>query len=206
MNESLVATLLTAKRKRWFGIAWGLVLLGVLVLPDVDRSIAQYRELGEFRAKLASRAELPERARMLAERVTQMEDQMADLEAALVPSDALSTFKQDITRMVRGAGCRLRAIRPGPVSRQSLDEVLGRASRNARSATRQPEWEVEEQISSISIQGSFQNLLEFLSALENELRTLQLSSLRLHPPPDTSEELVLELDIRTFNLFRGRPG
>jgi len=205
MGESTVATLLTGKRKRWVGIVWGLLLVGATVLPDVDRSIAQYSELGTLRVKLASRAELPERARMLAERVAQMEEEMADLEAALVPVEALSTFRQDVTRLARSAGCRLRSIRPGPISRRSLDEVLGRANNNAKGSTKKPEWEVEEQISSMSIQGSFGNLLRFLSALETEARILELSALQLHAPPDANEELVLELGIKTFDLHRSRP-
>ena len=206
MGEPTVATLLSGKRKRWVGVVWGLLLVGATVLPDVDRSIAQYSELGTLRVKLASRAELPERARMLAERVAQMEEDMADLEAALVPAEALSTFRQDVTRLARRAGCRLRSIRPGPISRQSLDEVLGRASSSAKGSAKKPEWEVEEQISSMSIQGSFGNLLGFLSTLETEARILELSSLQLHPPPGASEELVLELGIKTFDLHRSRPG
>jgi len=202
MGESTMATFLTGKRKWWLAITWGLLLVGVLALPDVDRSRRQYRELGELRVKLASRDELPDRARALAERVAQMETEIADLEAALVPSDALSTFKQDITRMARGAGCRLRSIRPGPAIRRALDEVLGRAT----SATKKTEWEVEEQISSISVQGTFGNLLQFLSTLENEARILQLASLHLHSPPDKGEELALELQVKTFNLFRARSG
>jgi Tfp pilus assembly protein PilO len=206
MGESTIATFLTGKRKRWLGLTWGLFLVGVLALPDVDRSRRQYRELGELRVKLAARAELPDRARTLAERVARMETEMADLEAALVPPDALSTFRQDITRMARGAGCRLRSIRPGPATRQGLDEALSTANNKANSATKKNEWEVEEQTSSISVQGTFGNLLQFLSTLENEARVLQLASLQLHSPPDKGEELVLELQVKTFNLFRARPG
>lgn len=205
MGESTVATLLTGKRKRWVGVAWALLLVGATVLPDVDRSIARYSELGTLRVKLASRAELPERARMLAERVARMEEEMADLETALVPAEALSTFRQDVTRLARRAGCRLRSIRPGPISRRSLDQVLGRANNDAKGSTKKPEWEVEEQVSSVSIQGSFGNLLGFLSALETEARILELSALQLHAPPDASEELVLELGIKTYDLHRSRP-
>jgi Tfp pilus assembly protein PilO len=206
MGESTTATFLFGKRKRWLGITWGLLLVGVLALPDVDRSRRQYRELGELRVKLAARAELPDRARTLAERVASMETEMADLEAALVPPDAVSTFRQDITRMARSAGCRLRSIRPGPATRQDLEQVLSTASDKANRGTRKAEWEVEEQTSSISVQGTFANLLQFLSALEHETRVLQLASLQLHSPPDKGEELILELQVKTFNLSRVRPG
>ena len=205
MGESTAATLLTGKRKWWVGIAWALLLVGVAVLPDVDRSIARYSELGTLRVKLASLAELPERARMLAERVAQMEEEMADLEAALVPAEALSTFRQDVTRLARSAGCQLRSIRPGPISRRSLDELMGRANNSAKGSAKKPEWEVEEQVSSMSIQGSFGSLLGFLSTLETEARILELSALQLHPPPGASEELVLELGIKTFDLHRSHP-
>ena len=206
MDQSTIARLLTRKRKRWVWVAWGLLLLGMLVLPDVDRSIADYRELGELRVKLAARAELPDRARMLAERVAEIEEETADLEAALVPPDALPTFKQDLTRMARSARCRLRSIRPGRVTQRPLDEVLSRADNDAKSPTRNAEWEVEEQISSLAVQGSFGNLLAFLSALENDVRIVQFSALHLHPSPDTTEELLLDLHVKTFNLVRKDQG
>ena len=206
MGESAMVTLLTGKRKRWACIGWGLFLTGVLVLPDVDRSLGLYRELGELRVKLASRAELPERARTLDQRVQTLRKDMTELEAALVPAAALSAFKQDLTRMARGAGCRLRAIRPGPVTRQPLEHVLGRADDSARSTPRKPEWEVEEQVSAISIEGSFGNLVKFLSSLENDARILRLASLHLHPPPETTSVLILELQVKTFDLSWNRPG
>lgn len=206
MSESTLETLLTGRGRRWFGIAWGLVLTAVAVLPGVDLSIERYHELGKLRAELGSRAALPDRARKLAERVAQLHRETADLEATLVSADALSSFKQDVTRMARAAKCRLLSIRPGSASRRPLDEVLGGPGGGTKRPAKKPEWEVEEQISLVSIQGSFANLVEFLSRLDNDIRLLQLASLDLHPPPNRSDELILDLHIKTFNLFRSRPG
>ncbi len=130
---------------------------------------------------------------------------MAQLEAALVPADAMSTFKQDVTRLIQGAKCRLRSIRPGPVKRRALADVLGVPNVNPKRPVKGPQWEVEQWVTSLSLQGSFGNLLEFLSALDNEARIVHCASLHLRAPPETTDELVLDLDIETFDLFRNRP-
>ena len=206
MSKSAADKLLAGKRKVWLGLVWGLLLACGLALPDVDRVNTQYRELGDLQAKLASREELPQRARLLAERVAQKEKDMADLKKPLVPSDALSTFKQDLARAAKTANCRLRSIRPGATKRRPLEEVLTGRPADAKRRTKAPQWEVEEQISSISLQGSFENLLEFLSALDKDVRMLQLSSMQLRIVPQVSGEIVMDLQIKTFNLLGNRQG
>lgn len=205
MDQPMMWALLTGKGRRWLGLTWWLLLVGLLVLPDVDRSIAQYQELGELKVKLASRTDVANRARLLAQRVSRLQDQMAPLEAALVPADAISSLKQDVTQMARAAKCRLRSIRPGPVTRRPLDDVLGKTDKKAKKPVKAAAWEVEEQASSVSIQGSFENLLTFLAALDGDTRIMQLDLLHLHPPPETTDELVLDLRVKTFNLFRNQP-
>ncbi len=206
MNEAKLEALLTRKGKLWFGIAWVLVLTAMTVLPGVDASIQEYHELGTLRGELASRAALPDRARRLADRVAKVVKEMADLEATLVPADAVSTYKQEVTQMARGARCRLRSVRPGPAGRRSLDEVLGKSGSNAKRGVKKPKWEVGEQTSIVSVQGTFANLIDFLSRLDNDVRLLELASMELHSPSDKSEELILDLQIKTFDLIRNRPG
>lgn len=207
MNESRLEALLTQKGKLWFGIAWVLVLTAVTVLPGVDTSTEEYHELGKLRAELASRAALPDRARRLADRVAKVQEDMADLEATLVPADAVSTYRQGITQMARRARCRVRSVRPGPAGRRSLDEVLGKSGSKAkRGAKKKPKWEVDEQTSVFSVQGTFANLIDFLSRLDNDVRLLELASLDLHSTSDRSKELILDLQIKTFDLIRNRPG
>ena len=124
-----------------------------------------------------------------------------------VPADALSSFKQDITRMVRDANCQLRSVRPGPAGRRPLEEVLsGTPGESAKQATKKPVWEVEEQITLVSIQGTFAHLTQFVSLLDSDVRIVQLTSLVLHAAPDTGEEVVLNLNIKTFDLYRKQPG
>ena len=206
MSKSAVDKLLVGKRKVWLGLVWGLLLACGLALPDVDRVNTQYRELGDLQAKLASRAELPQRARLLAERVAQKEKDMADLKKPLVPPDALSTFKQDLARAARTAKCQLRSVRPGATKRRPLEEVLTGRPADAKRRTKPPQWEVEEQISLISLQGSFEDLLEFLSALDKDVRMLQLSSMQLQIVPQVSGGIVMDLQIKTFNLLGNRQG
>ncbi len=206
MSKSAVDKLLAGKRKVWLGLVWGLLLACGLVLPDIDRLNTQYRQLGDLQTELASRAELPQRARLLAERVAQKEKDMADLKKPLVPPGALSAFKQDLARAARTAKCRLRSVRPGAAKRRPLEEVLTGRPADAKRRTKPPQWEVEEQISSISLQGSFEDLVEFLSALDKDVRILQLSSLQLHIVPEASGEIVMDLQIKTFNLLGDRQG
>ena len=114
----------------------------------------------------------------------------------------------DLTVAIFGPvqACQLRAIRPGPVTRRPLDEVLSGKASNPKRRTRNPVWEVEEQISSVSIQGSFGDLLEFLTALDNDARILLIDSLQLHPLPDTTEGLVLDLHVKTIDLLHNPAG
>ena len=202
MGESKIEALLTGRRRLWLAIVWVLLLSAVAVLPGVDSSIQQYRRLGQLRAKLASRSELPDRARKLSERVAKKQQDIGDLEATLVPKAKISTYKQDLTLMARKANCRLRSIRPGPVHRRPLDEVLGKTPAGAKQPARKPLWEVEEQVSMISVQGTFAELVEFLSSLDNDLRLLGLDFLDLHLPPVGTERLILDLNITTFDLLR----
>ncbi len=206
MSKSAIDKLLAGKRKVWLGLVWGLLLACGLVLPDIDRLNTQYRELGDLQTKLASRAELPQRARLLAERVAQKEKDMADLKKPLVPPHALSTFKQDLALAAGAAKCRLRSVRPGAAKRRPLEEVLTGRPADAKRRTKSPQWEVEEQISAISLQGSFEDLVEFLSALDKDVRILQLSSMQLHIVPEASGIIVMDLQIKTFNLLGNRKG
>ena len=206
MRKSAAHKLLAGRRKVWLGLVWGLLLACGLVLPDIDRLNTQYRELGDLQAKLASRGELPQRARLLAERVAQKEKDMADLKKPLVPPGAMSAFKQDLARAAKTAKCRLRSVRPGAAKRRPLEEVLTGRPADAKRRTKPPRWEVEEQISSISLQGSFEDLVEFLSALDKDVRILQLSSMQLGIAPQVSGKIVMDLQIKTFNLLGNRQG
>ena len=114
MGESKLEALLTGRRRRWLAIVWVLLLSAVAVLPGIDSSIQQYRTLAELRARLASRNELPDRARKLSARVAKKQQDIGDLEATLVPKARISIYKQDLTQMARKANCRLRSTRPGP--------------------------------------------------------------------------------------------
>ena len=206
MQLSKVEKFLSGKRKRWAAIVWGLGLTLLLVLPYVDRSIRQYRELGELRTRNASKAELPVRARILDEHVAGVKANMTELETALVPSAALPAFKQSVTRMARESQCRLRSIGPGSVSRRPLEEVLGKTPANARPRGRKPAWEVEERVSSVSIQGTFASLTRFFSALQNDDRILEPESIQIHPSTESKDALILDVSIMTVDLIRGRSG
>ena len=206
MQPSRIEKFLSGKRKRWAGVVWGLVLTLVLVLPYVDRSIRQYRELGELRAQNTAKAELPVRARALEERVDGIKANVEKLEAALVPSAALPAFKQSVTRMARQSQCRLRSIGPGSVSRRPLDEVLGKTPPGAKRGRKKAEWEVEERVSSISIQGTFASLTRFFEALTKDARILEPESVQIHPSTESEDALILDVSIKTFDLLRGGPG
>lgn len=205
MAEFTQKHFLSGKRRVWFMVILGFTLAAALALPDVDQALRHYRELGELRAKLESRAGLPERARALKSRVDELKVGTASLEVALVPVEALATLHQDLTHMARNVGCRLRSVRPGPSTRRPLNEPRGRPGRPSRRSAA-VDWEVEEQISSASIRGSYANLLEFLAVLEKDERILMVDSLDLSPPPDSKDELLLDIRIKSFDLHRGDPG
>lgn len=198
-------SLLVGKRRRWFCVIATIVLSGGAVLPGVDRSLARSRELGELRVRLAERDALPQRARTLQDRVEQLRRDTAHLEAVLVTADQLSLFKQDVTRMARDARCRLRSIHPGAAVRRTLDEVLGLSHKpQVRRGKGGPlQWQVDAQVSSVSVQGSFADLMTFLSALDGERRALQVTTMHLHPFLERSDDLILDLQIQTINLVRG---
>jgi len=63
-------------------------------------------------------------------------------------------------------------------------------------------WEVEEKVSMISVQGTFAELVEFLSTLDNDARLLGLDALDLHLPTVGTKRLILDLNITTFDLLR----
>lgn len=206
MQPSKVEKILSGKRKRWVSVVWGLGLTLLLVIPYVDRSIRQYRELGELRTRAASKAELPVRARAMLDLVAGIKANVQELETALVPSAALPAFKQSVTRLARESQCRLRSIGPGSVSRRALDEVLGKTPAGARRGGRKPAWEVEERVSSISIQGTFANLTRFFAAMENDDRILEPESIQIHPSTESKDALILDVSIKTLDLIHDRPG
>ena len=206
MQPSKVEKILSGKRKRWVSVVWGLGLTLLLVIPYVDRAIRQYRELGELRTRAASKAELPVRARVMLDVVAGIEANVQELETALVPSAALPAFKQSVTRLARESQCRLRSIGPGSVSRRPLDEVLGKTPAGARRGGRKPAWEVEERVSSISIQGTFANLTRFFAAMENDDRILEPESIQIHPSTESKDALILDVSIKTLDLIHDRAG
>jgi|GEM_PF-2464270 len=202
MGESRIETLLTGKRRRWLAIVWVLLLSAVTALPGVDASIQQYRSLGQLRAKLASRNELPDRARKLSDRVAAKKQDMSHLAKTLVPKEEISAYHKDLRQMARSAKCRLSSVRPGPVRRRALDELLGKAPAKGKRNASSPMWEVEENISIISVEGTFQELMALLAALDQDSRLLSLDSLDLHLPPAGTDQLILDLSISTFDLRR----
>lgn len=200
MEKSAIEKLLTGRRKRWIAVVWGLIVVASAVLPYVDRSIALYRELGELRAKMASKAELPVRARALADHLAGMRTDLDALETALVPSDRLSAFKQDVAVMARDSRCRLRSIGAGSVSSRPLGEVLGKIPPGSKGARRKSTWQVVERASSVSIQGTFASLMKFFVALRDDERILEPASIQIRPSSDSEDELILDLSIKTFDL------
>ena len=87
---------------------------------------------------------------------------------------------------------------------RTLDEVLGRPVTSAPG--KRGAWQVEEQVSSVSLQGSFGNLVSFLSALDRENRALRIAGFHLRSRNNDRGELVLDLQIKTLNLVRGSSG
>ena len=201
MNPHKLESLLSGKGKLWLGVIWVVVLSATVVLPDIDTSIQQFRVLGELRAKLTAREGLPERTVRLEENVARVRERMKDLEAKLVPTDALMAFKQDISGWARSAQCRIRSIRPGGVAKRLLDEVLAEPSAPTNRKSKDGGWKVEEQISVVSIQGTFANLVRFLSTLDQAPTLLELTNLELHATPEGAGQLILDAHIKTFRLL-----
>jgi len=202
MGDLNVEALLAGRRKRWLCLVWVLGLSAVFVLPGVDHSIQQFQTLGKLRAELVSRAELPDRARQLSESVARRKDEVSHLEDLLVTAGRLPAFKQTITRLVRAKNCHLRSIRPGSVTRRPLNDMLGKTAVSAGKAPKADAWEVEEQLSMISVEGSFADLMRFISVLNDEPQLLELASLDLHPLPNNPKRIILDLNIKTFDLLR----
>jgi len=200
MTQSPGNDILRGKRRAWLGLIWAIGLTCVLVLPDVDESLRDYRELGVLRAELVERSHLPDRSRMLAERVDQSRAAMTGMEAALVSETKLSTFKQHITNMVNDAGCHLLSIRPGAVAVLPLDNVLDSDGSGPSKSPQESSWEARVQTSLISVAGSFTHHAALMSALDREPRILNLASLDLHRSTESAETLALDLQIQTFNL------
>lgn len=201
MNPHKLESLLSGKGKLWLGVIWVIVLSIVLVVPGIDTSIQQFRVLGKLRAELTARDALPERATHLEENVARVREEMKDLEAKLVPAEALMAFKQDMSGWARSAQCRIRSIRPGGVTERFLDEVLGEASGPINRKSKDGGWKVEEQISVLSIQGTFPNLVRFLSVLDQEPRSLDLTNLELRAMAEGAGQLILDVHIKTFRLL-----
>jgi hypothetical protein len=142
---------------------------------------------------------------VLQERVAQQRRELEHFEALLVPPEALTEFKQDLTRMARRAKCQIRSIRPGPVTRHSLAEVLGKLPEKPARGNKGAQWQVEACVSAVSIQGTFTALMEYLESIDGEQRIIHVDSIHLHSSAETSEELTVDLQLRTFNLRRHSP-
>lgn len=195
---------LNLKTRRWVGITWGLLVFALAILPSIDETLAQYRELGTLKAELATRSDLPQRTRLLADRVLQIQEEMEELESVLVSDQSISLFKQDITRMANLSRCRVLSIRPGPVIRSPLNDVLDPKTVKSKRTRKKVIWEVEGSISMISLEGTYNDIMDFLTLLENDGRILTIESLSMHTSQDSDDKLAIEVNIKTYDLFRNK--
>ena len=195
---------LNPRTRRWVGITWGLLLLALAVLPSIDETLAQYRELGTLQAELATKSDLPQRTRRLADRVLQIQEEMEELESVLVTDQSVSLFKQDITRMANMSKCRVLSIRPGPVIRSPLNEILNPETKKLKKTSKKTDWEVEGSISLVMLEGTYNDIMNFLALLENDHRILTIESLSMHTSQDTDDKLTIEMNIKTYDLFRNK--
>lgn len=204
MQDYQTENKLNPRTRRWVGITWGLLLLALAVLPSIDETLAQYRVLGTLQAKLATKSDLPQRTRQLADRVLQIQEEMEELEAVLVTDQSISLFKQDITRMANKSNCRVLSIRPGPVIRSPLNEILDPETKKTKKTKKKAAWEVEGSISLVILEGAYNDIMNFLTLLENDHRILTIEALSMHVPQNTDDKLTIELNIKTYDLFRNK--
>lgn len=204
MNDYQNENKLNPRTRRWVGISWGLLILALAVLPSIDVTLAQYKELGTLKAELATKSDLPQRTRRLADQVLQIQEEMEVLESVLVTDQSISLFKQDITRMANISKCRVLSIRPGPVIRKSLKETLNPETTKSKKTKKKAAWEVEGSISSVMLEGAYNDIMNFLTLLENDHRILTIESLSMHPSEDTDDKLILEMNIKTYDLLRNK--
>jgi hypothetical protein len=96
----------------------------------------------------------------------------------------------------------MRSVSPGSVYHRPIEEVLGKSAAGTKRGKKSVEWEVAEQVTLVSIQGSFENLVRLMSVMDNESKLLDLAAFDLHPAPGAPDQLVLDLQIKTFDLHR----
>lgn len=204
MHDDHTENQLNPKTRRWVGITWGLLVFALAILPSIDETLAQHRELGTLKAELATRSDLPQRTRQLAGRVLQIQQEMEELESVLVTDQSISLFKQDMTRMANLSRCRVLSIRPGPVIRSPLNEVLDPKTIKSNRTRKKTIWEVEASVSSLSLEGTYNDIMDFLTLLENDGRILTIESLSMHTSQDSDDKLAIEMNIKTYDLFRNK--
>lgn len=204
MNDYQNENKLNPRTRRWVGISWGLLILALAVLPSIDVTLAQYKELGTLKAELATKSDLPQRTRRLADQVLQIQEEMEVFESVLVTDQSISLFKQDITRMANMSKCRVLSIRPGPVIRKSLNETLNPETTKSKKTKKKAAWEVEGSISSVMLEGAYNDIMNFLTLLENDHRILTIESLSMHPSENTDDKLIIEMNIKTYDLLRNK--
>ncbi len=180
-------------------------LLGLLVLiPLVDDYFGDranhstlVEELDEARTTAES---LPE----LEKKVAGIVEKLAAIESRAISQDSVSNYRSQMVDLVRESGCQVRRFDVATPTRRAWlkkDNPLEAAPSKGAMSKKTP-FALERRNVVLLVDGTMENVREFLGQLHDEESLAYLHHLKLHSASSGSDQVTLQIELWLFALSR----
>jgi len=205
---------ITARQKLAGGLVISLAVLGITAYnqkPNYD----SYQDTKAKNAQLESEVEEKKQKELRRHKV---EDEMAQIRSELqtiqrkIPSDDnLVNLLVDIVKFAHGTNNEIKAFTPGQRTAYSLAAPAPASDKGGGAGITTAEQNLRRLPVKLTVEGTYPDLIRMFQNIEKYERTLEVTSLALHPSSTSTEgkqlPLTAELNLHAFVMPRaGSPG
>lgn len=197
--ESLLRHYLVSRWRRLIVIILTFGLGLVVILPAAD----EYRGLLQRRSRLSEELE---RMRDVIGQMSQVQREakakrqlLAQWEGRVVTPESLHLFREKVVETARSAGCQIRRVNVGEVTRRPWRPSDGKPGAAPTAGAHV----LRVQPMAVSLLGRLPSVKEFLGKLTEMETLIQVEQFSIQPVNPSGQEVTLELNMLLYDLIEG---
>ena len=204
MNESPIRKFCESPKRKLIVVIATTIFALVVLIPLVD----DYFDKKSSRSTLSDELDRARQtAKALAENeqeVAKVVEKLASIEARTISGDNLSSYRNEVMKMVRDSGCQMRQLevalpstRPWMEQDNPLESKKSKSSKNEKTP-----FSLERRNVVLLVDGSMENLRELMGQLREDDSVAYLHRMELQSKSPGSEQVTLKLELWLFALSR----
>ncbi len=205
MNESVLRNFCESRYRRLIVIIGTLVLGLAVTIPLVDDYFDNQESHAALTEELVCARQTTERLPQFREKFSELNRQVAELEARSVGEASLGNYRSQLVEVVRESGCQMRRITVSNPSRQAWleNDTPLRTTRSAgREKPKTTPFVLERHSIVLAVDGTTTSLNALLEHLQSDSKFVHPHRLTMNTTGQEGTKVTAEIELWLFALTR----